>query len=161
MRHVSLQDTRDTPSPTPAHTRLLEHTPPYNIPRCLVLSGSGMRPVAYGPHWPCLPPPASPAPTSLACPLRSRLPPPALPAPIGLDSPHGEEEGSALVLGIGLQLWQSALGFPSLPFIYQSIVLSSLWIDRQLSFFILSHLHSMIASVTYHYTALGCGRHHW
>jgi hypothetical protein len=31
MRHVSLHDTTDTPSHTPAHTRLLEHTPPYNI----------------------------------------------------------------------------------------------------------------------------------
>jgi len=30
MRHVSLHDTIDTPSHTPAHTRLLEHTPPYN-----------------------------------------------------------------------------------------------------------------------------------
>jgi hypothetical protein len=38
------------------------------LPLCLVLAGSGMRPVAYGPHWPRLPPPASPAPTSLACP---------------------------------------------------------------------------------------------
>jgi hypothetical protein len=26
---------------------------------------------------------------------------------------HGEEEGSALILGIGLRLWQSALRFPS------------------------------------------------
>jgi hypothetical protein len=31
-------------------------------------------------------------------------PPPASPAPIGLVCPHGEEEGSALVLGIGLRL---------------------------------------------------------
>jgi len=31
MRHVSLHDTIDTPSHTPAHTRLLERTPPYNI----------------------------------------------------------------------------------------------------------------------------------
>ena len=30
MRHVSLHHTIDTPSHTPAHTRLLEHTPPYN-----------------------------------------------------------------------------------------------------------------------------------
>ena len=30
MRHVSLHDTIDTPSHTPAHTRLLERTPPYN-----------------------------------------------------------------------------------------------------------------------------------
>jgi hypothetical protein len=60
-------------------------------------------PVACGPHWPRLPPPASLAPIGLAC-------------------PHGEEEGSALVLGIGLRLWQSALGFPSLSFIYKSIV---------------------------------------
>jgi len=28
MRHVSLHDTIDTPSHTPAHTRLLERTPP-------------------------------------------------------------------------------------------------------------------------------------
>jgi len=56
-----------------------------------------MRPVAYGP------PLASPAPTSLAC-------------------PHGEEEGSALVLGVGLRLWQSALSFPSLSFLYKCIV---------------------------------------
>jgi len=31
MRHVSLHNTIDTPSHTPAHTRLLEHTPRYNI----------------------------------------------------------------------------------------------------------------------------------
>jgi len=30
MWHVSLHDTIDTPSHTPAHTQLLEHTPPYN-----------------------------------------------------------------------------------------------------------------------------------
>ena len=30
MWHVSLHDTIDTPSHMPAHTRLLEHTPPYN-----------------------------------------------------------------------------------------------------------------------------------
>jgi len=30
VRHVSLHDTIDTPSHTPAHTRLLQHTPPYN-----------------------------------------------------------------------------------------------------------------------------------
>jgi hypothetical protein len=30
MRHVSLHDTVDTPSHTPAHTRLLEHIPLYN-----------------------------------------------------------------------------------------------------------------------------------
>jgi len=75
-----------------------------------------MWPVAYGPHWPRLPPPASPAPISLVC-------------------PHGEEDGSALVLGIGLWLWQSALGFPSLSFIYKSIVFPSLWIDRQFIIF--------------------------
>ena len=70
------------------------------------------------PHQPRLPPPVSPAPTSLACPHRPRLPLSASLAPVG----HGEEDGSALVLGIGLRLWQSALGFPSLSFIYKSIV---------------------------------------
>ena len=30
MRYVSLHDRIDTPSHTPAHTRLLERTPPYN-----------------------------------------------------------------------------------------------------------------------------------
>jgi hypothetical protein len=40
--------------------------------------------------------------------------------PIGLACPHGDEEGSALVLGIGLQLWQSALSFPSLSVSYIS-----------------------------------------
>ena len=44
------------------------------LPKCSVLAGSGMWPVACGPHWPRLPPPASPAPTSLACPHRPRLP---------------------------------------------------------------------------------------
>ena len=63
-------------------------------------------------------------------------PPSASPAPIGLACPHGEQEGSALVLGIGLRLWQPALSFPSLSFVYKSIVFSSLWIDRQLSFFV-------------------------
>ena len=67
------------------------------------------------------PPLASPAATSLAC----------------LDV---EEDASALVLGIGLRLWQSALSFPSLSFVYKSIDFSSLWIDRQLSFFICSLL---------------------
>jgi len=43
-------------------------------------------------------------------------------APIGLACPHGDKEGSPLVLGIGLCLWQSALGFPSLSLIYKSIV---------------------------------------
>jgi hypothetical protein len=42
--------------------------------------------------------------------------------PIGLACPHGEEERSALVLGIGLRLWYSALSFPSLSFVYKSIV---------------------------------------
>jgi hypothetical protein len=74
------------------------------------------------PHQPHLPPPVSPAPTSLACPHRPRLPLSALLATVGLACPHGEEDGSALVLGIGLRLWQSALGFPSLSFIYKSIV---------------------------------------
>jgi hypothetical protein len=77
----------------------------------------GLRPPLTSPA-----PPASPAPTGLACPHQPRLPPSASPATIGLACPHGEEEGSALVLGIGLRLWQSALGFPSLSFIYKSIV---------------------------------------
>jgi hypothetical protein len=42
--------------------------------------------------------------------------------PIGLACPHAEEEGSALVLGFGLRLWQSAWCFPSLSFVYKSIV---------------------------------------
>ena len=88
------------------------------------------------------PPLASPAPTSLTCPHQSRLPPPASSAPICLACPHGEEEGSALVLGIGLRLWQSALSFPSLSFVYKVHSFPSLWIDRQLSFFVLSLLLS-------------------
>ena len=76
--------------------------------------------------------------------LRPRLPPSASPAPIGLACPHGEEEGSALVVGIGLRLWQSALSFRSLSFVYKFIVFPSLWIDRQLSFFILSLLLSTV-----------------
>ena len=59
-----------------------------------------MWPVAWGPH-------------------RPRLLPPALIAPIGLVCPLGEEKGSALVLGIGLRLWQLALGLPCLSFIYK------------------------------------------
>jgi len=82
----------------------------------------GFGPAAYGPHWPRLPPPASPAPTGLACPQQPRLPLSASLAHVGLACPHGEEDGSALVLGNGLRLWQSALGFPSLSFIYKSIV---------------------------------------
>jgi hypothetical protein len=84
----------------------------------LVLSAGGLGHKAGG----LRPPLASPAPTSLACPHQPRLPPPASLAPIGLACPRGEEEGSALVLGIGLRLWQSALSFPSLSFIYKSIV---------------------------------------
>ena len=82
----------------------------------LVFGAGGLGQVAGG----LQPPFASPAPTSLACPHRTRLPPPAPPAPIGLICPHGEEEGSALVLGIGLRLWVSALGFPSLSLSYIS-----------------------------------------
>jgi hypothetical protein len=54
---------------------------------------------------------------------------------MGLACPHGEEEGSALVLGIGLRLWQSAWSFPSLSFVYKSIASPSVWIDRQFFFF--------------------------
>jgi hypothetical protein len=74
------------------------------------------------PHQPPLPPPVSPAPSSLACPDRPRLPLSASLAPVGLACPHGDDVGSVMVLGIGLRLWQSALGFPSLSFIYKSIV---------------------------------------
>jgi hypothetical protein len=74
-------------------------------------------------------------------------PPLASPAPISLACPHGEEEGSALLLGIGLRLWQSALSFASLSFVYKSIVFPSLWIDRQLSFFIPSLLLSTFGMV--------------
>jgi len=41
---------------------------------------------------------------------------------------------ASLVFGAG-GLWQSALGFPSLSFIYKSIVFPSLWIDRQFIIF--------------------------
>ena len=82
------------------------------------------------------------APIGLACPHQPRLPPSASPAPICLACHHAES--SALVLGIGLRLWQSALGFPSLSFIYKSISFPSLWIDRQLSFFVLSLLLSTV-----------------
>jgi hypothetical protein len=69
------------------------------------------------------PPLASPAPTSLTCPHQSRQPPPASPAPIGLACPHGEEQGSALALGIGLRLWQSGWSFPSLSFVSNNYTL--------------------------------------
>jgi len=62
------------------------------------------------------------APIGLASPHQPRLPPSAAVAPVGLACPHGEEEGSSLVLSIGLRLWQSALGFASLCFISKSIV---------------------------------------
>jgi len=87
------------------------------------------------PHQPRLPPPVSPAPTSLACPHRLRLRQSALLAHVGLVCPHGEENGSALVLGIGLRLWQLALGFPSFTFIYKVHSFPSLCIDRQFIFF--------------------------
>ena len=107
----------------------------------MVLAGSAMRPVAYGPHWPRLPPPASPAPTGLACPHQPRLPLSASLAPVGLACPHGEVDGSALVLGIGLRLWQSALGFPSLSFIYKSIVFLLFGLtDNSSSSLLLHHL---------------------
>jgi len=72
----------------------------------LVLGAGGLGHEAGG----LRPPLGSPAPTSLAC-------------------PHGEELGSVLVFGIGLRLWQSALSFPSLSFVYTSIV--SLSLDGQ------------------------------
>jgi len=62
-------------------------------------------------------------------------PPLASPAPMSLACPHCEEEGLALVLGIGLRLWQLALSFPSC------------WIDRQLSFFIPSLVLSTFGMV--------------
>ena len=43
MRHVSLHDTIDTSSHTPAHTRLLERTPPYNV-----LAHTGSQYIDYG-----------------------------------------------------------------------------------------------------------------
>ena len=98
------------------------------------------------PHQPRLPPPVSPAPTSLACPHRPRLPPSASLAPVGLVCPHGEEDGSALVLGIGLRLWQSALGFPSLCIIYKVQTLPSLCIDRQFIFFSIIFLCQQVMS---------------
>jgi hypothetical protein len=62
-------------------------------------------------------------------------------APIGLACPNGEEEGSALVLGIGLRLWQSALSFPSLSFVYKSIVFLLFGLtDNSLSSLLLHHL---------------------
>jgi len=75
------------------------------------------------------PPLASPAPTSLAC-------------------PHGEEEGSALVLGIGLRLWQSALGFPSLSFIYKSIV-----------FLLFGSTDNSSSSLLLHHLLVSTGKH--
>ena len=45
-------------------------------------------------------------PIGLPCPpTRLAFPPPASLAPIGLSCPRGDEEGLALVLGIGLRLW--------------------------------------------------------
>jgi len=51
--------------------------------------------------------------------LRPQL---ASPSRIGLACPHAVDEGSALVLGFGLRLWQSAWSFPSLSFVYKSTV---------------------------------------
>jgi len=72
MRNVSLHDTMDTPSHTPAHTRLLEHMPPYNRLCALVfitetddkhfhfrLSSEGHRHAEVSPQamrWPRIPP---------------------------------------------------------------------------------------------------------
>ena len=50
------------------------------------------------------------------------LPPLASPAPIGFACTYAEGEGSALVLGFGLRLWQSAWCFPSLSFVYKYTV---------------------------------------
>jgi len=124
------------------------------LPSCSVLADSGMWPVACSLHWPCLPSPALPAPTSIACPLRPHLPPLASHAPIGLACPHWPRlPPSASPAPISLACphqprlppsaspapmarrralhWYSALGsgfgsrhcvFPSLSFIYKSIV---------------------------------------
>jgi len=70
----------------------------------------------------------------LACPHQPRLPVLASLAPLALTCPDGEEDGSALVHGIGLQLGQSALGFPSLSFIYKVHSFPSLCIARQFIF---------------------------
>jgi len=59
------------------------------------------------PHQPRLPPPVSPAPTSLTCPHRPRLPLSASLAPMAKRTAWH---------------WYLALGFPSLSFIYKSIV---------------------------------------
>ena len=88
-----------------------------------------MRPVAYGPHWPRLPPPVSPAPTSHACPHRPRLPP-WRGGGFGTGTRHW---APALAVGIGFSFSLFHISVHSFP---------SLWIDRQLSFFILSLLLS-------------------
>jgi len=107
----------------------------------------GFGPVAYGPHRPRLPPLAPPAPTGLACPHQPRLPLSASLAPVGLACHHGEEDGSAQLLGIGLRLWQSALGFPSLSVIYKVHSFPSLCIDRQFIFFSIIFLCQQVMSL--------------
>jgi hypothetical protein len=62
-------------------------------------------------------------PIGLACPQPPCLPQPDSRAPTSLICPNVEEEGSVLVLGIGLWFWQSVFKFLSLSFIYQSIVI--------------------------------------
>jgi len=79
------------------------------------------------PHRSRLPPPASLAPIGLACPWRPRLPLSASPDPMARRT--ARQWYSALGSGFGLRLWQLALGFPSLSFIYKSIVF--LLLDRQ------------------------------
>jgi hypothetical protein len=85
------------------------------------------------------------APIGLACPHQPRLPPTASLATIGLACPMARRRArhwcSALVHGIGLRLWQSALGYPSLSFIYKFIVFLLFGsTDNSSSYLLLHHL---------------------
>jgi hypothetical protein len=59
---------------------------------------------------------------TFACPHHPGLSSLAAPAFIDLACLHCPEKNSVLVVAYGLQLWLSALSFPSLSFVYQFIV---------------------------------------
>jgi hypothetical protein len=93
---------------------------------------AGIRPVAYGPHWPRLPPPASPAPM-----LRSRVSP-------GSDARHWSPD---VILGFA----EYALSFPiyiCLSFSLSLLFRQSLLYDSQFNISIRTRLISTAGTLT-------------
>ena len=113
------------------------------MPLSVLAVGTGFGPVAYGPHWPRLPPPASLAPTSLACPHRPRLPPWQR-GGLGSDARHWSPD---VILGFA----EYALSFPiyiRLSFSLSLLFRQSLLYDSQFNISIRTRLISTLAQIS-------------